>query len=135
MSPLLHRALAALELSRGASLADVERSRRRLLFRFHPDRGGDPADFRRVQDAYSVLVGIHERGGLPAPAPAAAAGGGRRSTVQLGGPAPAPPRRVDPGYFRDQEHLESVYGSSSAWGRGGIHREVRGAHVKRRRKG
>ena len=135
MSFLVQRALGVLGVPQGASLREIEQARRKALFRHHPDRGGDPTAFRQAQEAYELLVELHAVGGLP-PAPARAPQRRqRRRTVQLGGPVQLPPRRVDPGYYSEQQHLEAVYGSGSSWTRGGLHRGLHGAHVKRRRKG
>ncbi len=45
-------ALAVLGLARGASLDDIKRAYRRRALETHPDRGGDSAEFQRVQRAY-----------------------------------------------------------------------------------
>ncbi len=37
-------------------LEDATASRKRLQARHHPDRGGDPAIFRRVTEAYEVIA-------------------------------------------------------------------------------
>lgn len=49
-------ALAILELSRGAPLAAVKAAHRRLVKRHHPDMGGDAESFRRINDAYQLLI-------------------------------------------------------------------------------
>jgi hypothetical protein len=49
-------ALAILELAWGASQAAVKAAHRRLVKRHHPDMGGDAESFRRINDAYQLLI-------------------------------------------------------------------------------
>ena len=49
-------ALAVLELSWGAPLTAVKAAHRRLVKRHHPDMGGDAESFRRINDAYQLLI-------------------------------------------------------------------------------
>jgi len=49
-------ALGILELSWGAPLAAVKAAHRRLVKRHHPDVGGDAESFRRINDAYQLLI-------------------------------------------------------------------------------
>ena len=49
-------ALGILELSWGAPLAAVKAAHRRLVKRHHPDMGGDAESFRRINDAYQLLI-------------------------------------------------------------------------------
>jgi len=49
-------ALGILELSWGASMAAVKAAHRRLVKRHHPDMGGDAESFRRINDAYQLLM-------------------------------------------------------------------------------
>jgi hypothetical protein len=49
-------ALNILELSWGAPLAAVKAAHRRLVKRHHPDMGGDAESFRRINDAYQLLI-------------------------------------------------------------------------------
>ena len=44
-----------LGVAEDADEADVKRAYRRRAVETHPDAGGDPAEFRRVQEAYEVL--------------------------------------------------------------------------------
>ncbi|GLC55887.1 hypothetical protein PLESTB_001040200 [Pleodorina starrii] len=44
-----------LGVSRGATDTEIRRAYRNLLTRAHPDKGGDPERFRRIQAAYDVL--------------------------------------------------------------------------------
>jgi hypothetical protein len=36
-------------------LEEAKRARKSLLAKHHPDRGGDPSTFRRVEEAYQVI--------------------------------------------------------------------------------
>jgi len=49
-------ALDILELSWGAPVAAVKAAHRRLVKRHHPDMGGDAESFRRINDAYQLLM-------------------------------------------------------------------------------
>jgi len=49
-------ALDILELSWGAPLDAVKAAHRRLVKRHHPDMGGDAESFRRINDAYQLLI-------------------------------------------------------------------------------
>ena len=49
-------ALAILELAWGASQAAVKAAHRRLVKVHHPDMGGDAESFRRINDAYQLLI-------------------------------------------------------------------------------
>ena len=46
---------AALELPPGADADAVRKAYKKLALRHHPDKGGDPAQFRRVAEAYVNL--------------------------------------------------------------------------------
>ncbi|EFN53776.1 hypothetical protein CHLNCDRAFT_15844, partial [Chlorella variabilis] len=50
-----------LELERSASQAEIGRAYRRLLVAAHPDKGGDPEQFRQLKDAYAQLSDPTER--------------------------------------------------------------------------
>lgn len=49
-------AYAALELSWGASRDRIKKAHRRLVKQHHPDKGGSAEAFRRVNDAYQLLI-------------------------------------------------------------------------------
>ncbi len=49
-------AWSILGVENGASLLDVKRAFRLRALETHPDRGGEPDQFRRVQAAYEELV-------------------------------------------------------------------------------
>ena len=44
-----------LNVAPGASDIEVRRAYRNLATQTHPDRGGDPVAFKRIQQAYEVL--------------------------------------------------------------------------------
>ena len=54
--PRRAEALSILELSWGASRAAVTAAHRRLVKLHHPDMGGDAESFRRINDAYQLLI-------------------------------------------------------------------------------
>jgi hypothetical protein len=49
--------LAVLGLSSNATKDQVIKAYKKLALKYHPDKGGDPADFRRVNEAKTALVG------------------------------------------------------------------------------
>ena len=49
--------LAVLGLGNNATKAEVLKAYKKLILKYHPDKGGDPADFRRVNEAKTALVG------------------------------------------------------------------------------
>jgi DnaJ-domain-containing protein 1 len=58
VSPMIAKALAALDLETNATKEDIRGRYRELVRRFHPDTGGEDGDekqLRRVMDAYRVL--------------------------------------------------------------------------------
>ncbi|MEO5368350.1 MAG: J domain-containing protein [Magnetococcus sp. WYHC-3] len=50
------QALAVLGLREAANPAEIRRRYRDLLRTHHPDRGGDPAEFRRITEAAATLL-------------------------------------------------------------------------------
>ncbi len=91
MSPPLTRteALRVLELPASADAGTVKRAYRRLAREHHPDRGGDPATFHRLQQAYERLAEDDDRPEPPQVSrgrPSRPAGGpdGDGITVDLG---------------------------------------------------
>lgn len=50
-----HALYKVLELEKSASQADIKKAFRRLALRKHPDKGGDPEEFKKIQAAYEVL--------------------------------------------------------------------------------
>lgn len=51
---------AILGLSRGASIEQIKEAYRRLAKRFHPDAGGTPSQFRKIDEAYEKLLVTHD---------------------------------------------------------------------------
>ena len=54
---------AVLGLEPGASFDEVKAAWRQLVMRCHPDKGGDAAEFRRVQAAYEAIEERHRAAG------------------------------------------------------------------------
>ena len=50
-----------LGVSNTASDEEIKKSYRKLAMKHHPDRGGDAAEFQRIQEAYSVLSDPQKR--------------------------------------------------------------------------
>ena len=48
--------LNVLGLKRSSSQEDIKKAFREKALKTHPDKGGDPADFRKVREAYECLV-------------------------------------------------------------------------------
>ena len=51
-----------LELSKECTAKEIKKSYRKLVFKHHPDRGGDVKIFREIQTAYEVLIDPDEQG-------------------------------------------------------------------------
>ena len=51
----------ALGIQRGASDADVKKAYRKLAMQHHPDKGGDPEQFKQIQGAYDILSDPQKR--------------------------------------------------------------------------
>ena len=47
-----------LGVSARASDVEIRRAYRNLVTKTHPDRGGDPAAFKRIQQAYEILSDV-----------------------------------------------------------------------------
>lgn len=71
-----------LEVDRGAGADDIKRAWRKAALAHHPDKGGDPEKFKKMQEAYSVLSDPAARsqydatGQIPGSGPGPSAGGG-----------------------------------------------------------
>lgn len=101
-----------LGVSRYATKA-VLRSRWRALARLHhPDRGGDPENFKKAAEAYQVLM---DTGNSP-PNPS--------GIIMISGPTPkrVQPVYVNPWYWEEQEWLEQEFGHLGFWTRKGMRR-------------
>jgi DnaJ-class molecular chaperone len=46
---------STLGVPKGASEAEIKQAYRKLAMKHHPDRGGDPAQFQKIQEAYETL--------------------------------------------------------------------------------
>lgn len=69
-----------LGLDKGASDADIKKAYRKLAMKHHPDKGGDPEQFKKIQAAYDVLSDPQkkenfDRFGTPDPQPQGFPGG------------------------------------------------------------
>jgi DnaJ-class molecular chaperone len=52
---------SALKLDRGASESDIKKAYRKLVLQTHPDKGGDPEQFKKIQGAYDILSDPQKR--------------------------------------------------------------------------
>ncbi|KAJ4350339.1 uncharacterized protein N0V89_008960 [Didymosphaeria variabile] len=52
---------ADLGVAEGATDAEIKRAHHKLVLKAHPDKQGDPAEFRKVQEAYEVLIDPEQR--------------------------------------------------------------------------
>jgi DnaJ family protein A protein 2 len=50
-----------LEVPQEASQEDIKKSYRKKVIRLHPDKGGDPEDFKKLQAAYEILSNPEKR--------------------------------------------------------------------------
>ena len=50
-----------LGLSKGADTKDVKRAYKKATLKHHPDKGGNPEEFKKVQEAYEVLSDDNKR--------------------------------------------------------------------------
>jgi DnaJ family protein A protein 2 len=107
----------ALGLEKGADAKDIKKAYVKLVRKLHPDKGGDPEEFKKVQKAYDILGDAEKRelydkygeegvenGGGPSSAEdmfAAFFGGGRGR--------PSGPRKGDPTRHPLRVSLEDLY--------------------------
>mmetsp|Transcript_56004 Transcript_56004/g.103610 ORF Transcript_56004/g.103610 Transcript_56004/m.103610 type:complete len:454 (-) Transcript_56004:4-1365(-) len=61
MAPVETKLYDLLEVGTTATDADLRRAYRKLALRLHPDKGGNPDEFKRMKDAYDVLSDPHKR--------------------------------------------------------------------------
>lgn len=100
-----------LDLPDTASPADVKRAYRRLRAKYHPDRNKGREDtvepvFKRIQEAFEILIGEREPPVSSKPKPAAASAAPRQG--QRPGPAPGPgPRPTWEWSWGDSAHTEA----------------------------
>jgi len=50
-----------LGVAKDASDCDIKKAFRRLAVKHHPDKGGDPEEFKRISRAYEVLADARKR--------------------------------------------------------------------------
>lgn len=53
--------LSTLGLSRGASVSEILLAFRKLAFKYHPDKGGNEEDFKKMKAAYEWLDANYEK--------------------------------------------------------------------------
>ena len=136
MDPRVAHALRTLELQPGATDEDLTRAWRGAAMRHHPDLGGSDDRFRAAREAYETLIELGSGSfEIQDAGPRTAQRDRARASSLLGGPASLVKAPVSPGYYVEQQHLEAVYGSRGVWNRCGLHGILRGAHIKRERKG
>jgi len=51
-----------LGVEKGASATEIKKAFRKKALRMHPDKGGDPEEFKKIQAAYEVLSDAEKRG-------------------------------------------------------------------------
>lgn len=105
-------ARAVLGVDRDDDTDSIKKKWRKLAMRYHPDRGGDPAMFVRLVEAFKYLMENPMFVASDTP------------TLQLSGPAPKPIQRkrlrfVDPWYWDEQNWLEQEFGHLGYWTRKG----------------
>lgn len=54
-----------LGLEKGASDAEIKKAYRKLAMKHHPDKGGDPEHFKKIQNAYDTLSDPDKRNPVP----------------------------------------------------------------------
>jgi len=58
-----------LGISRNSDEQEIKRAYRKLAMKHHPDRGGNPEEFAKVQEAYDMLTNTQARGHFDSPQP------------------------------------------------------------------
>jgi DnaJ family protein A protein 2 len=79
-----------LGIERGASATDIKKAYRKLALEHHPDKGGDPEQFKHIQKAYEVLSDDQKRGFYDATGQEDPEGGGGAGGPPQGGGMPFP---------------------------------------------
>ena len=98
-----------LGVSRDASQEEIKKAYRKLAMTHHPDKGGDPAQFQKLNDAYEVLSSTDKK-------------------FQYDNPSARPNNPFGGGFQFDQNHFDlgdmfnQIFGGSRGFG-GGINQK------------
>lgn len=58
-----------LDVNKNSSLQDIKKQYKKLALKHHPDRGGDPEQFKKISEAYQILSDPQKRGDYDNPSP------------------------------------------------------------------
>jgi curved DNA-binding protein len=100
---------STLGVSRDASQEEIKKAYRKLAMTHHPDKGGDPTEFQKLNDAYEVLSNPDKR-------------------VQYDNPSARPGNPFGGGFKFDQNHFDisdifsQIFGGRQGFG-GGINQK------------
>lgn len=61
-----------LDVNKNSSLQDIKKQYKKLALKHHPDRGGDPEQFKKISEAYQILSDPQKRAEYDNPSPFAA---------------------------------------------------------------
>jgi len=120
----------ALGLQKGASDDEIRKAYRKLVLRTHPDKGGDPEQFKKIQGAYDILSDPQKRqnfdqyGNPEGPQGNPFAGGMPDIFAQMFGGNPfQPPQQYQGPRRRNDAHHEISISLDDAYH--GIHKHLR----------
>jgi DnaJ-class molecular chaperone len=136
----------ALGLQKGCSEGDVKKAYRKLAMQHHPDKGGDPEQFKKIQGAYDILSDSQKRqnfdqfgnpDGPPQGNPFAGGGMPDIFAQMFGGgnPFQRPPQSQGPRRRNDAQHelnisLEEAFRGVHRHLRVGLHKPCMKCHKK-----
>lgn len=58
-----------LDVNKNSSLQDIKKQYKKLALKHHPDRGGDPEQFKKISEAYQILSDPQKRAEYDNPSP------------------------------------------------------------------
>lgn len=58
-----------LDVNKNSSSQDIKKQYKKLALKHHPDRGGDPEQFKKISEAYQILSDPQKRGEYDNPSP------------------------------------------------------------------